>query len=525
MFKYFVTFIAAPFAVHAQQANQTFYAAPYVQITDVHKKVSAEGNDFGYNVMVHPENPFLKEGYFMWVDDQWYEILNAKELFSPYANFETLLSVEDTNKNPIQIKDINDVIYLFPIEALDGYKVSYNDVQILAKNIVKQDLVTYTKPKVVKTPVVETPVVETPVVETPVVETPVVEVPVIEVPVVEVPVVEVTNESQATAPVLITSEDPSSVLLDVIDIVEVVKREEVPFDVNAVHKANDTKAPVTEQVTDTTIHKEIEEVKPVLKISATNTPIIANPENDYEIAVNEGFEGTVTEWVEMIDAKGGKTAFEQAIDKGFVGTESDWMKSLWGRQDDVEIAKRDKTTAIVSEWIQGLQTSNGSSPYEMALKHGFYGTFTEWVESVIGADGEKAYEHAQTKGFTGTYKDWIEEQLNNSNKEVLRKERLSKTQMFVAPNVVLPSGPIDEVVSFDLFEYYNQYYGAPMISSDVTTGTTSLEIKPSDLEYQITWFDKNQIKIIELSKEGVVKYIPLLNNEGIIKMNIRYILK
>src|SRR5690606_13244149 len=171
----------------------------------------------------------------------------------------------------------------------------------------------------------------------------------------------------------------------------------IPFDLSkneVVENQPENQEPKDDQI------KEI----PV-KISATNTPTIAKPTNDYEIAVNEGFDGTVTEWIEMIDAQGGKTAYEQAVEKGFDGTENEWKKMLWGREVDVEIAKRDKTAAIVSEWIQSLNTSKGNSPYELALKHGFYGTFTEWVESVVGTDGEKAYEHAKEKGFEGSYKE------------------------------------------------------------------------------------------------------------------------
>src|SRR5690606_28838556 len=203
--------------------------------------------------------------------------------------------------------------------------------------------------------------------------------------------------------------------------------------------------PVEDQFSEKNINTEKEEVsEQQLKPSAADALIIPNPSNDYEVAVNEGFDGTVTEWVEMIGAQGGKSAYEQAVEKGFEGSEREWMRMLWGRQVDVEVAKRDKTTAIVTEWIQSLQTSRGNSPYEMALKHGFYGTFTEWIESVIGSDGEKAYEHAKTKGFEGTYKEWIEQQLNQSNQEVLRKELLSQTQMFVAPNILLPLKQTEE---------------------------------------------------------------------------------
>src|SRR5690606_29633574 len=199
-------------------------------------------------------------------------------------------------------------------------------------------------------------------------------------------------------------------------------------------------------------------------------------------------------------------------------------KMLWGREVDVEIAKRDKTTAIVMEWIQSLNTSKGNSPYEMALKHGFYGTFTEWVESVIGTDGEKAYEHAQTKGFKGSYKEWIEEQLVNSNKEVLRKERLSQTQMFVAPNVALPiDTEATEALTFDLFDYYNKFYGSAVVTSSNEQQNT-FEILPTDLEYQITWFEKDKIKIIELNKNGILKYQPLEEYTGTFSsINVRYI--
>lgn len=508
MFKYLVILVCSPFLVTAQQGNVVYYAAPYLQIEDVHKKATTDGNDFGYNILVHPDASFIQEGFFMWVDDQWYELLNTKELFKPHADFKTLFTLSKDDKNPLKIKDVNDVVYLFPIEALDRYKVSFADFTALSNSIEKRDLITYTKPVAVS---VEKAPVVLDVID-------VVEVPKSEVPAKEQVAVAVelpklnTNE-----PVLITSEDPKSVLLDVMDVVEVVKREEVPFDL--------TKNAVVEN------QSEIKEEKPddaevLVKISATNTLIIAKPSNDYEIAVNEGFDGTVTEWIEMIDAKGGKTAYQQAVDKGYVGTEEDWMKMLWGREVDVEIAKRDKTSAIVTEWIQSLKSSKGSSPYEMALKHGFYGTFTEWVESVIGTDGEKAYEHAQTKGFDGTYKEWIEQQLINSNKEVLRKEHLSKTQMFVAPNVIMPLNPeVTEPLTFNLFDYYNQFYGSAMITS-AGENNNSFEILPTDLEYQITWFEKDKVKIIELTKDGILKYQPL---DGVLdvntKINVRYILK
>ncbi|HUH25167.1 MAG TPA: hypothetical protein VLY87_00940 [Flavobacterium sp.] len=500
MYKYLLFTFGFTFIATAQQADLTYYAAPYLQIEKANQMVDLGTKDFGYNVLLHKENPFIKEGYYMWVDNQWYEITNAKDVFTAYNDFKTLFTISKTHQNPLKIKDVNDVIYLYPIEALDAYKVSHQDFTALSKVIEKKELVTYEQPKAVIKEEIKEPVI--------------VLKEEVDAKTIELPKLNPAKEEE----VLITSENPSSVLLDVLDIVEVVKREEVPF--------SSTKTSTNENVA-------IEEVVPVIepvetvKISASNTLIIPKPANAYEVAVNEGFDGTVTEWIEMIDAQGGKSAYEQAVSSGYVGSEDEWLKMLWGREVDVEVAKKDKTTAIVSEWIQSLQTTKGNAPYEMALKHGFYGTYTEWVESVIGSDGEKAYEHAISKGFEGTYKEWIEKQLNASNQELLRKERLTKTQLFVAPNVVMPllTDDTSQPLQFDLYAYYNQYYGAPMISSDGQK-TNALEILPTDLEYQITWFEKDKIKIIGLTKEGVITYTPLEGvTEVTTRLNIRYILK
>ncbi len=522
MFKYFTLIICFPFVATAQQSNTVYYAAPYLQIEKIDKKATADANDFGYNILIHPEDSFIQEGFYMWVDDQWYEILNSKDIFTTTNEVSTLFTISEGNKNPLKIRDVNDVVYLYPIEALDRYIVSYSDFVTLSKSIEKRDLITYIKPAETPEPAPVEELKILPSQDSQVIlldEMNVVEVAKSnEVPEPEMEKTTENPELTSNEPVLITSENPSSVLLDVIDVIEVVKREEIPFDPSqneVVENQPENQEPKDDQV---------EEIP--VKISAINTPIIAKPANDYEIAVNEGFDGTVTEWIEMIDAQGGKTAYEQAVEKGFDGTEDEWKKMLWGREVDVEIAKRDKTAAIVSEWIQSLNTSKGNSPYELALKHGFYGTFTEWVESVVGTDGEKAYEHAKEKGFEGSYKEWIEKQLNSSNQEVLRKEHLSQTQMFVAPNVMLPlTAETAEPLTFDLYDYYNQFYGSAMITS-AGQSNNNFDIKPTDLEYQITWFEKDKIKILELSKKGILKYVPLETNDSInTSINIRYILK
>src|SRR5690554_779044 len=144
MFKYIVPVFAIPCMAAAQQ-NETRYAVPYLEIKDVREMIDNGTSDFGYNINLHTATPFLRNGYYMWVDDQWYEIINAGDVFVPYNDFETLFTIPKENETPLKIKDVNDVVYLYPIEALDTYKVSLNDFRALSKVVEKQSPKLYEK--------------------------------------------------------------------------------------------------------------------------------------------------------------------------------------------------------------------------------------------------------------------------------------------------------------------------------------------------------------------------------------------
>lgn len=67
----------------------------------------------------------------------------------------------------------------------------------------------------------------------------------------------------------------------------------------------------------------------------------ANGLSAYEIAVNNGFEGTEAEWILFLkgadgingsDGVAGKSAYDIAKDNGFTGTEVEWLTSLKGEQ-------------------------------------------------------------------------------------------------------------------------------------------------------------------------------------------------
>lgn len=59
----------------------------------------------------------------------------------------------------------------------------------------------------------------------------------------------------------------------------------------------------------------------------------ANGLSAFELAVQEGFEGTISEWLlTLLGPTGprGQSAYEVAVDAGFAGTEAEWLQSLVG---------------------------------------------------------------------------------------------------------------------------------------------------------------------------------------------------
>ena len=72
----------------------------------------------------------------------------------------------------------------------------------------------------------------------------------------------------------------------------------------------------------------------------------------------------------------GKSAFEIAVEHGFVGTETEWLESLKGVDG--------KNGA---DGLPGRDEIDGKSAYIIAVEHGFTGTENEWLQSLKGADG------------------------------------------------------------------------------------------------------------------------------------------
>lgn len=80
----------------------------------------------------------------------------------------------------------------------------------------------------------------------------------------------------------------------------------------------------------------------------------------YELAVQNGFTGTLAEWLESLkgtdgingtngtDGKNGLSAYEIALKNGFVGTESEWLDSLKGENStEIDLSKYVTQTALI----------------------------------------------------------------------------------------------------------------------------------------------------------------------------------
>lgn len=107
--------------------------------------------------------------------------------------------------------------------------------------------------------------------------------------------------------------------------------------------------------------------------------ILGNAKSAYDLAVDEGFTGTLEEWLASLqgeDGADGKSAYDLAVEFGFIGTEEEFVESLRG--------------------------VNGLSAYEVAIEGGFQGNEAEWLESLKGEDGKSAFELAAEAGYSGT---------------------------------------------------------------------------------------------------------------------------
>ena len=189
-----------------------------------------------------------------------------------------------------------------------------------------------------------------------------------------------------------------------------------------------------------------------------------------------------TQLLQKISEKGkdGKSAYEIALENGFVGTESEWLESLKGADGKDGINGKDGVAGAPgqdgidgqpgkdgidgqngADGQDGVNGSDGKSAYIIAVEHGFTGTETEWLASLKGADGKDGAD-----GQPG--KDAPEVDLSNyATKDQLQKleenaeylEELIKSAVSISYTVLFESGT-DALTTYgeNIYTYYNDGY-------------------------------------------------------------------
>ena len=206
----------------------------------------------------------------------------------------------------------------------------------------------------------------------------------------------------------------------------------------------------------------------------------------YEIAVENGFVGTESEWLESlkgadgkdgtdglpgkdgIDGKNGadghdgvngidgKSAYEIAVANGFIGTESEWLESLKGSDGRDGIDGKDGADGQPGkngiDGDPGADGTDGKSAYIIAVEHGFTGTETAWLASLKGADGKDAPEVDMSNYATKDELQKLEENAAYLENLIKNSTSISYTVLFEASADALTA------YGENIYTYYNHGY-------------------------------------------------------------------
>lgn len=141
----------------------------------------------------------------------------------------------------------------------------------------------------------------------------------------------------------------------------------------------------------------------------------------YDLAVENGFSGSVTEWLASLGGSGGKSAYEVAVENGFVGSEREWLLSLAYGEDgkdgkdgrdgaDGEDGRNGRDGADGTDGSDGVGIRSvlidASGHLIVYLTDG-----TRVDAGVIGGQVASTevndFTKAQAEGYTGTRVEWL----------------------------------------------------------------------------------------------------------------------
>ena len=103
----------------------------------------------------------------------------------------------------------------------------------------------------------------------------------------------------------------------------------------------------------------------------------------------------------------GLSAYQVAVQNGYNGTETQWLASLVGKTA-YQIAQANGYAGTEAQWLASLKGGEGISAYQVAVANGYAGTQAQWLVTLKGPEGRSAYQVAQANGFPGTEAQWLE---------------------------------------------------------------------------------------------------------------------
>lgn len=129
----------------------------------------------------------------------------------------------------------------------------------------------------------------------------------------------------------------------------------------------------------------------------------------YELAKENGYEGTLDNWLDSFKGETGKNAYDLAKEDGFNGTLEEWLETLKGQdgKSAYDLVKENGYDGTLESWLNSFNVTDGKSAYELAKENGYSGTVNAWLDSLKGKDGKSAYDLAKEKGYSGTLDAWL----------------------------------------------------------------------------------------------------------------------
>lgn len=144
--------------------------------------------------------------------------------------------------------------------------------------------------------------------------------------------------------------------------------------------------------------------------------------NAYELAVENGYTGSLIEWLSSLTGEDGKSAYEVAVENGFRGTEQEWLLSLAFGEKGAD--GKDGTDG--KNGTNGRNGKDGADGRDGADGVGIRSVFINdeghlivnldngdvidagTVGSYVVTADQTDFEKAQKQGYPGTLADWLQ---------------------------------------------------------------------------------------------------------------------